>query len=214
MIVGLMWALAAGAAPFDTLAQDDGWRDLNARASAWGPIAVRSRVVDGTTCYEGSLSAAVDVDALVRTADAMRDASRWSRAKLPVSEELDRRGREFVLLQVLDTPGWTLAADRYWVLRAVTGIDAQGRGSYRYERVPAAAWPRAVEVAAAHGSALVEPPVSFGEWTFTPSGSGTRVVYRSCADFGGVVPAGLQSWVALQQLPDTMEDLVSAASRR
>lgn len=46
-----------------------------------------------------------------------------------------------------------------------------------------------------------------------PDAGGARVTWRSCADFGGVVPASLQSWVALQQLPDTMEDLVNEARR-
>jgi hypothetical protein len=211
-MIALLLSLAAAADP-SALASDAGWRTLGDRASALGAITVRAKEIGGTPCFEGSVTAAAEGGDLVAVADRMREAPRWSRARLPVTEELQRQGRSFVLLQLLDVPAWTLASDRYWVLRGETSIDSAGVGVYRYQRLDAAAWPRAAEVVAARSPSAVEPPVSFGQWTFTPDAGGARVTWRSCADFGGVVPASLQAWVALQQLPDTMEDLVTEARR-
>lgn len=210
MIAALLATALAGGARFDLLTAEDGWKDLGNRASSYGRIDVRSRDIDGLTCFAGSVVADVGVDALVRVTGHMVRSPEWSSARLPISEELERSGSSFVLFQLYDVPNWTLAADRYWVLRGSVSRGGDGAGTYRYERVDPARYPRVAEVLTEHDGAI-EPPTNFGQWTFAPGEGGTRVSYRGCSAFGGSIPSSIQSWLGLQQLPTMMEELIDAA---
>lgn len=208
-MIGLAAAAWAGEARFDRLQDEDGWLDLGTRRSRFGPVAVASRDIDGLTCYRAAVDAPVGVDALVRVTSRMARSSAWSSADLPVSIELERDGDSFVFFQVFDVPDWTFAADRYWVLRGT--VERSGdHAVYRYHRTDGAAWPAVQQALAGYPNA-VEPTTNFGAWTFRPEGVATRVEYRGCSAFGGSIPASLQSWLGLQQLPTLVEDLVGAA---
>lgn len=210
-MITLLFATAlAGTARFDLLESDSGWRDVGNRSSSYGRIDVRSREIDGLTCYAGAVNAAVSVDALLRVTGHMVRSPEWSSASLPVSEELERSGSSFVLFQLFDVPNWTMAADRYWVLRGSTSRSSDGSGAYRYERVDPSAWPRVAQVLGGYSGA-VEPPTNFGRWSFTPAGDGTRVEYRGCSAFGGSIPSSIQTWLGVQQLPTMLEELITAA---
>ena len=214
-MIALVLAMAHAVEPrFDLLEADDGWTDLGTRNSEHGKVSVHSREVDGLTCFGGAVDSDVPVSALVGVASHMVLSPSWSTASLPVSEEFASEeradGRSFVLFQLYDTPGWTFAADRYWVLRGTTSMSG-AVGVYEYQRVDPAAWPRVAEVLVDHPGA-VEPPTNFGRWTFTPDGEITRVEYRGCSEFGGVVPASIQTALARQQLPNMLTELIDAAS--
>jgi hypothetical protein len=204
-------AAALAASPTAVLDDPNGWTSIGTRASALGPIEVRSRAVGSVTCYEGVAHAEADPDALLAVTRRMARANEWSSSRLTVSRELARDGESFVLFQVLDVPGWTLASDRYWVLRGTNTWLPGGAGEYRYERVDAAAWPEVAATLSGLGLNAIELPMNFGKWRFDPEGSGARVTYRGCASFGGALSSGIQSWLALQQLPTMMEELVGAA---
>lgn len=211
MIPLLLTAAFAGSARFDLLESDSGWKDIGNRASSYGRIDVRSREIDGLTCFSGAVNAQVSVDTLVRITGHMVRSPEWSSASLPVSEELERSGSSFVLFQLFDVPNWTLAADRYWVLRGLVSRGGDGSGAYRYERVDPSGYPRVAQVLAGYSGAI-EPPTNFGRWTFTPTGDATRVEYRGCSAFGGSIPSSIQTWLGLQQLPTMMEELIDAAA--
>lgn len=215
MIVLLAMGLAVGAQPdWDGLRADDGWRDLGERRSSIGPVNVRTKKVDGVGCVEGR--AAVDVPAASMTVLArdMVSALEWSSADLADSQVIEQTsGDEFVLYQYYDAPGWTLTADRYWVIRG-TATAAEGSGGYRYERVPATDFASAHEQAMARSKGAIEPPINYGEWMFTEDGGTTRILYRSCADVGGRIPDSLMHWLNTTQVPNMIADFVTEAAKR
>ena len=69
------------------------------------------------------------------------------------------------------------------------------------------------EVLAANPKAI-EPPVNVGGWTFTPTATGSDILYYLCTDVGGSIPRAVQSAATKGTLPDTLGDLVSEAGRR
>ena len=60
----------------------------------------------------------------------------------------------------------------------------------------------------------IEVPKNWGEWLFTPAGTGTDIKYRVCTEAGGSVPMWLQKLGAQRTLPDTVADLVREAKKR
>jgi len=209
-----MWSLLVStlvfAAPsWSTLSPDAGWASLGSRSTSVGPVSVRRQFIDGVTCLEGRLIATVRPSQLLAVADDMVSAARWSSAGLAYSEELSRSEGRYVLFQYFDVPDWTLVSDRYWVLE---GTVSEGR--YRFRRLRADAYPEIQLRVAVRSRSAIEPPVNFGEWTFTPTPKGTQIRYANCADFGGAIPAGVQRWVSTQQLPAMMADFVTEASQR
>lgn len=211
----LVAAVAAATPTLSDLRSDAGWTDLGARSSDVGDVRVRRKVVDGVACLEGALTTDAPVPALVGVADDMVSSIRWSSSPVAVSEELSRDATSFVLFQYFDTPGWTMSADRFWVVRGAAATLADGSGRYTWERVDAGTdVPDVLRRARERATNAVEPPVNFGEWTFVPSRTGTDVRYRGCADFGGSVPHGIQTWLNTSQVPALVADLVAEARRR
>lgn len=206
-----LWMSVALAVGPGVLDEDQGWNELGSRKADVGVVLVRRKVVDGVTCLEGAVEVETSVDRLFSVTQDMASARRWSSATLLVSEEIERTGSAYTVFQYFDVPGWTMAADRYWVIRG-QAVRESGVARFRWNRVPASA--DVVARADALGRSPVEPPVNFGEWRFVDDGSTTRVRYRSCADMGGSLPVSLQTWVATQQLPQTISDLVREAERR
>lgn len=212
MILHMMWLPLVGvsaAADFASL-DTTSWREAGTRETDVGEIAIRASYVDAVGCVEGTTTVSVSASALLAVTDDMASAPSWSSAELTVSEEVERHGSGFVILQRLDVPGWTLAADRYWAIHGQASTLEHGIGRYRWQRVDASRYPLAEEV----GARAIEPPVNYGEWVFTPTGLGTELRYRACADFGGRVPAPIQRWINTQQVPALVRDLVQEARRR
>lgn len=211
-----MWAVlalaAASASPsWELLSEPADWKDLGTKKSEIGEVRVRSKPVDGVDCVEGTSVVATETSQLLAVTDDMVSAMAWSSAGLTVSEELTRDDTGFVLFQYYDAPGWTLAADRFWVIRGESSSTEDG-GQYRWSRVD----PSSDVVTRAHtiSSGAIEPPTNYGEWRFTPTDAGTEVRYRACADFGGRLPSAVQRWANTSQVPALITDLVMEANRR
>lgn len=193
----------------------DGWQVAgDAEHDLLGKVVLSLKDVDGTQCLKGTATVQARGPTMLAVVQDIPSALSWSTAGLTDTRVLGQQGARVDYLQVLDVPDWTMAADRYWVLRGRNTWGSDGSASYRYERTDPTAWPRVAEVLGTLSGTPIEPPTNYGRWTFTPAGGQTQVEYRSCAVFGGVVPAAIQSWIALQQLPATMEDLVREAGRR
>lgn len=205
----LLISLAAAATPatLDTAT----WQDLGERNSSIGDVAVRKAQVDGTGCVEGRVTTDATTTQLLAVTRDMVRSSEWSSAKLAISEEVSRAGDQFVLFQYYDVPGWMLAADRFWVIEG-TVAEHEAGGSYTWQRVEPSTeiLGRAQQVS----SWPIEPPVNYGQWTFTETDSGVDVRYRACADFGGRVPASLQHTINTRQVPALVADLVTEAKRQ
>jgi hypothetical protein len=104
--------------------------------------------------------------------------------------------------------------DRYWIMEGHTASIGDAR-RFRWNRIDAAKrYPAAVARAQAIEAGAVEPPVSWGEWLFTPKNGLTEVSYRNCVDVGGRLPMSIQTWVATRTMPDTVADLIREAKKR
>jgi hypothetical protein len=212
----MIWllTLSAMASPqWSQLRSDGGWEHVATKKSSVGPVTVRSKAIDGMTCLEGDAKVRASARAMLDVADDMGSAGSWSSANLAESTELSRDADGFVLYQYLDLPAWTMTADRYWVIRG--HVDHHGAGGrYSWDRASGAEFANVHEQAKRRSTSSLEPPVNFGEWTFSPEDTGARVRYRSCADFGGSVPDMVTSWLATTQVPQTLADLAQEAARR
>lgn len=208
-----MWPLAiALATAGDPAALESArWESAGERSSDAGRVALRQTTVDGVRCIEGSLRTSASPTALLGVTDRMADAPDWSEAPLAHSAELARDDTGFVLYQHANSPGWSLAADRFWVVRGEPVALSEEQARYRWTREDAARWPISVETSASLARRPVELPESYGEWLFTRNGEETVVRYRACADLGGSLPEGMVAWVTRQQVPSLMAELVQAA---
>jgi hypothetical protein len=214
MIMSLfLFALPAHAESPDwsSLSADD-WSEVGTRRSEVGAIDIRAKYVDAIGCVEGTVRVDASPEALLAITADMASAPDWSSATLSASEVVERDAGSFVLFQVLDVPGWTLANDRFWTIRGEPVSLESGATRYRWSRVDSGAYPRVAEVV---DDRAIEPPTNYGEWLFTPTDAGaTDLRYRACADFGGRVPTPIQRWINTQQVPALVSELVQEAQRR
>ncbi len=211
----LLAALSASAAEpaWEVLSDDSEWKEVGTRKSSIGEISLRSKRIAGVGCVEARVVVEPSPERLVAITRDMASAIDWSSADLRMSQKLASDEDSFVVLQYLHSPGWSFAADRYWVVRGEPRLTGD-RGSYRWYRVEAQGYPEAVEQVRAISSNAIELPTNYGEWTFIPVNAGTALQYRSCADFGGRVPTAFQQWLNFQQTPAFVADLVVEAGRR
>ena len=210
-----LFALSASASEpaWDTLANNTDWKDVGTRKSKVGEIQISSKRIDGVGCLHGSTVVDTSPERLVAVTRDMVRAIDWSTADLALSEQLTGDANSFVLMQYYAAPGWTFAADRFWVIEGEHSIQGNS-GKYRWERVSVDGYPDALASAHALSKNAIELPTNYGEWTFSRTDAGTEVQYRSCADFGGRLPTGVQVWLNTQQLPNLIADLVIEANRR
>lgn len=203
----LSLALAGDPAALDLAA----WEPAGERSSDAGTVTLRQATVAEVRCIEGTVLTSARPTALLAVTDRMADAPDWSDAPLAHSAELARDDDGFVLYQHANSPGWSLAADRFWVVRGEPVVLSDAQTRYRWTREDAANWPFAIETSAALARRPIELPESYGEWLFTADGDETVVRYRACADLGGSLPEGMVAWVTRQQVPSLMAELVQAA---
>lgn len=207
-MITALWALAAAQEPDWALLDTATWEPAGARASAVGEVALRRATIDGVGCVEGRVAADLAPAELLALTDDLVSTPAWSSAPLRVSEELARDEAGFLLLQVADSPGWTLTADRWWLVRGEPDPVAL---RYRWRRADPAPHAEAVARLAA---GAVEVPVNWGEWAFTATPAGADVRYRGCTDLGGRVPDAVQRWYGARQVPDLVAELIVEARRR
>lgn len=215
MMLWLGMGLAlAGEPRWDVLATSSGWDEVATRNSDVGPVRVFHKEIDGLPCLQGVLQTEVAPDQLLAVVMDIPGSLRWSSAGLAYSETIAQPGGAIHFWQYLDVPNWTLVADRYWILEG-RPESVEGGKRFRWRRLAAeSTYPAVAAKARSHSSSVIEPPTNWGEWVFRPSGSGTEVQYRACADVGGSLPQSVQSWVATRTLPDTVADVVREARRR
>ncbi|MFT6145926.1 MAG: hypothetical protein ACJAZO_003504 [Myxococcota bacterium] len=210
-----MWVLLVVAA----MAQDPDaldhahWNDVGERRSDVGLVHLRKTTINDVMCIEGTVDVPASASALHAVTTRMVTSPDWSSADLLASEELARDGDSFVLYQHFNSPGWTLSADRYWIVQGVPEVLSPTTSRYRWHRLPASDWPSAALQSEAVSRNAVEMPANYGEWLFTQQTSTTALRYRACADIGGRVPATLVTWLTTQQVPDLIAELATEALR-
>lgn len=211
-----LFGLALAAEPrFDILESRADWKQIAVRKSDQGDVIVNNKTIDGLPCLEGVATVALSPDKLLAVARDIPSSKGWSSADLLVSETLARLPDGGVQYwQYLDIPGWTMVYDRYWVMEGHAANLGDAR-RFRWNRISAAAhYPAVVARAQAIEAGAVEPPISWGEWLFTPKGGVTEIAYRNCVDVGGRLPMSIQEWAATRTLPDTVADLIRETKKR
>jgi hypothetical protein len=201
------------------------WADLD-HAATWEPVTTRNTEVGEVVvhykrlgeqdCVQGVLVTALPVAQLQSAVNDINGSKDWSEQGLAASEVLDMAAHHVDFYQVMDVPDWTMASDRWWLLRAYTHVDADGTPRFRWYRLDAAtAYPEVHASVVARFPRAIEMPVNWGEWVFQPDDTGkTRASYRVCTSLGGSLPAWIQRMAIRRTLPDSIVDLVRAAEGR
>jgi hypothetical protein len=120
--------------------------------------------------------------------------------------------------QYLDVPGWTLANDRFWFVRAVISRDIGGvKGHHKqtWQEIDASLYPDALKEAQAIDADAVLTPLNYGSWEVVPLGGGkTQLIYRVISDPGGRLPKSAQALATGRTLPDNLLQFEEAARKR
>lgn len=193
----------------------EGWSVAgDAQHDLLGKVVLSLKQVDGTQCLKGSATVQARGETMLGVVQDIRGALRWSTAGLTDTRVLGQQGARVDYLQVLDVPDWTMAADRFWVLRGEKVDLADGGVSFWWDRFDwRAAYPSLATELDASLPKAVEPDPNFGAWTFTPAGADTRLDYYLCTESGSL-PYWLQKAAATKTLPAAMADVVREARRR
>lgn len=200
---------------WDTLLSDEGWSQVATPSpKGTGPIDLRLKEIGGKPCLRGEVTVQPSADVLLATATDIDGSPDFSRESLLASKVIASDGGRVDYYQVLDVPDWTMASDRYWVLRGEKRQEGEAR-SFRWNRFDwRAAHPElAAELDAKHAGA-VEPQTNWGAWVFQPVGDKTLVRYHLCSSAGGSLPEWIQKAAATKTLPNTMADVIVEAAKR
>lgn len=213
----MWWILmaTAGAAPWADLLDESGWVKAGSPTTTeTGAIDLRTKTIAGLPCVRGEATVQVAPEKLQAVVTDIPSAKKWSSETLIASRELGRSGGSVDYYQHLDVPGWTMASDRYWVLRGTPSVNGTTH-EFRWDRFDwKAAYPAlATEISTKH-SGSVEPATNYGAWSFTGKEGGTQVRYTICSDPGGSIPDWLKETAATKTLPATMADVVREGKKR
>jgi hypothetical protein len=215
MVLALVALVPAFAAPTHAQIEAASWAEISTRdTDDAGTVTVYQATVAGMTCFKGSAVTPAPVDKLLEVASDIPSATRWSTAGVTKSEFLQKGTSTLQYWQYLDTPGWTLASDRFWFVKASVGTS--GDTSFvRWDELANGGdfAARFQEVRAAYPDAI-EPAVNVGAWFFTRTDAGSRVDYEICTDPGGSIPVAIQIAAERRTLPDSLSDLVREAKKR
>jgi len=201
------------------LHDDAGWK-LERRPGLRG-VSVYRKHMQGTHLpgFRGELEVAVDSDLLFELVadldvhDGLSDV-----IPLTKSEVLARWDGGVDYVQVLDSPGWTLTRDRYWINRARIERNLRGREGHHRQTwtglAPSLYSARLSEVLEDYPGAI-RTPMNLGSWEVIPVGPmRTRLVYRVLSDPGGRLPSGLQTLVTSSTLPENLLQFEKEALKR
>lgn len=210
----LILALFATATAGDVsaLTADAGWKELATRSSDVGKVTVSLKQLEGLPCLRAQVVVVASTEALLEVVTDIPSAIRWGTAGITKAEILGKGDGWLDYMQYLDVPNWTLAQDRFWILRggAVTGPD--GGVVFSWDRSSDHQATR--DAIAATDPKAVELPTNYGAWSFLPVEGGTRVRQEVCSDLGGSMPTSIQRWVSTRTMPDTVAEMVVEAQRR
>lgn len=210
----LAHANPAPAPPWDTLLSDEGWSQVATPSTPTGQIDLRLKEIGGKPCLRGEVAVEVGADALLQTATDIDHSMDFSRESLQASKVLQSEGTRVDYYQVLDVPDWTMAADRFWVLRGEKQVSGEDQ-TFRWNRFDwRTDYPElAKELDDKHAGAI-EPETNWGAWVFRPVEGKTLVRYHLCSSAGGALPEWLQKAAATKTLPNTMADVIEEAKKR
>jgi hypothetical protein len=214
----LLTALASGSEPqWTTLFAEAGWSSVaTPDTDETGPIDLRLKEISGTPCLRGDATVDATPAKLFEVIADIPAARQFSSEKLIAAQWLDTDGgpdRHYY--QHLDVPGWTMASDRFWVLKGYPTSKGAVK-SWRWERFDwRSAYPDlATSIDTDHAGAI-EPQTNWGSWVFEPQENGkTLVRYYICSDVGGSLPDWLGKTLATKTLPGTMADVTREAQKR
>jgi len=186
-----------------------------------GGVDVYRRMVPGLEnwVFKGIKDVAVDSTVLF---DAVTDFEKHVGLSddIPLAESvvLRRNGNQIDFFQLLDSPGWTLAADRYWFLRAFIYRDLDGvRGHHMqtWQSIDPSLYPEQRNAVLADYSSAILTPVNYGSWEIIPLGPGkSRLIYRVASDPGGRLPKAAVNLVTGKTLPDNLLQFEAEGKRR
>jgi|GEM_PF-1501525 len=202
-------------ARFASLLSDQGWEQAGkANNALLGEVLLALKDVEGTRCLLGSATVDAKAATMLAVVQDIPGATSWSTAGLTASRVLGKDGVKVDYLQVLDVPDWTMASDRYWVLRGAPATEADGSMAFRWDRFDwRAAYPLVATELDRDLPKAVEPAPNFGAWDFKEQAGGTLLRYYLCTESGSL-PTWLQKAAATKTLPSTMADVVREAHRR
>lgn len=179
-----------------------------------GKVDIWRATVDEVACFRGTAVTDVPIAKLVTVVADVASAPRWSTVGVTEAKLLSRSGDTLEYYQYLDVPGWTMASDRFWFLRA-TVESTPTEGALRWTRLRGGGAHAATyeQVKAAHPDA-VEPTVNVGGWFFEKKADGVHISYEICTLPGGSIPAVIQNAATKGTLPDSIGDVIREARRR
>lgn len=200
---------------WSALLADSGWEAVAEPSTAeTGTIDLRLKTIDGSPCLRGVATVDVGAATLYEVVTDVPAALKFSSETLYASKVLGTKGGEVHYYQHLDVPSWTMASDRFWVLK---GSDASSgtTKAFRWEKFDwRPLYPDLVASLAADHPDAVEPEPNWGSWVFVPDGARTKATYYICTNPGGSLPSWLAEAAATKTLPSTMADVVREAQRR
>jgi len=213
-----MWMLLAAAAmaePTHAAIDAASWEEVTRRSHAdAGEVVVSRSTVDGVDCFRGTAKVDVPGEKMLDVVADVEGAVRWSSAGVTEAKLLGRSGSTVEYFQYLDVPGWTMASDRFWFLKAniESGTDSW---ALRWSRlIDGGSHKEAYAKVKTDHSSAVEPPTNVGSWVFETADGGTRLIYSVCTHPGGSIPVAVQNAATKKTLPDTLGDVVREARRR
>ena len=180
-----------------------------------GPVGIWRAQIGGVDCFRGTATTDVSPEKLFDVVADVEGAKRWSSAGITEAKTLARSSSQMAYYQYLDIPGWTMAADRFWFLKADLHRGSD-RASLKWTPLGSGGGPHAAEyqrVTTEHPNA-VEPTVNVGSWVFEAGSAGVRMTYSICTKPGGSIPSAIQNAATKRTLPDTLGDVVREARRR
>jgi len=201
------------------LHEEDGWavHQLDAR----GGVDIYRRMIPGLKNWAFKGVKDVDVDSTVLFGSVIDFANHVTMSSdIPLADSVVLRevGNEIDFFQLLDSPGWSLAADRYWFCRAFVYRDLDDKKGHHlqtWQAIDPALYPAQRDAVLAENSSAILTPVNYGSWEIIPLGTGrSRMIYRVASDPGGRLPRAAINLVTGRTLPDNMLQFEAEAKRR
>ena len=211
---GIVWCATVWASDVTDLLADAGWEHFDTVSAGEAGLLVIDVKRLETPCLRVAARVDLPAEVLMDVVTDVPAAPQITRETLIASEVLRHSGDQMDYYQHLDVPGWTLAADRFWVLRG-ENIQRPEGPMFQWHRFEwSTDYPElAARLAAEHPSAI-EPEVNWGAWTFEETDGTTHARYHLCSDAGGRLPRWVRKLAATRTIPATVEDVVRAARRR
>ena len=211
MILLTFFLLNTQAADFNSLYDTKGWEDVGISKTKEGAVSVQIKIIGTTPCVQGQIAVAIPAKKIYEVITDIPAAKEFSSENLTASKLLEKTEAHLEYYQHLDTPGWTLSADRFWILRG-HDISTENSMGFQWDRFD---WkPKYPELAKSIDKKSIEPVDNFGAWIFREKEGKTHATYYICSDPGGSIPYWIKKKAATQTLPGTIADVMREARQR